>query len=176
MFYMFGNCPAMMEPPSVGNWNTSAVTNMGSVFSRCSSMTVPPTVGSWNTSNVTDMSWMFSDCSAMTEQPAVNNWNTSAVTNMDSMFNGCSKMPLLDINKWNFLKVTSKSNYLGLQDCPALKELKVPAGAKIAGLSEHAAQGEYVATWGNEEREIIGLTAASMIATINAGNGAGTWK
>lgn len=65
---------------------------------------------------------------------------------MDSMFNGCSKMPSLDISKWDFSKVTSGPNYLGLQDCSALKELRVPAEAKIAELSEHTAQGEYAAT------------------------------
>ena len=175
MSAMFQSCNAMTEPPAVGNWNTSAVTNMSFMFSGCWAMTEPPAVGSWSTGSVTGMNSMFQSCSSMTESPSVGNWNTSAVTNMASMFLDCSKMMSLDMSGWAFSKVTSSSNYLGLQNCSVLKELKVPASAKIAGLPEHSAQGDYLATWGNADRGITGSTAANLMSVVNAGNGAGTW-
>jgi surface protein len=175
MYRMFAGCSTMTEPPAVGSWDTSAVTSMGSMFYGCSTMTVPPAVGSWNTSAVTNMSSMFERCSAITEPPAVDNWNTSKVTNMSGMFDYCTKMTSLDVSSWDFSKVTSWFNRLGLQACSALRELKVPAGAKIMGLSEHRAQGEYASTWGNAERGITGSTASNLVSTVNAGNGAGTW-
>ena len=172
---MFSGCSKMTVPPVVGGWNTNAVTNIGYMFSGCSAMTVPPAVGSWNTSVVTAMGNMFYNCKAMTEPPAVGSWNTSAATYMGSMFNGCSKMTSLDVSGWDFSKVTNSAYYLGLQNCSALRELKVPAGAKITGLPEHSAQGAYLATWGNADRGVTGSTAANMVTTINAGNGVGTW-
>jgi hypothetical protein len=84
-------------------------------------------------------------------------------------------MTTLDVSGWDFSKVTSESNYLGLQNCSALRELKVPAVAKIAGLPEHRAQGDYAATWGNVDRDVTGVTAAALMQAVNAGNGAGTW-
>ena len=175
MYTMFSGCSAMTTPPAVGGWNTSKVTELSYMFSDCSAMTMPPAVGDWDTSVVTDMREMFSGCSAMAESPSVGNWNTSVVTNMSNMFNSCSKIVSLDVSGWNFSNVTSESNYLGLQNCSALKELKVPAGAKITGLPEHSAQGDYAETWGNADRGITGSTAANLVTTVNAGNGAGTW-
>jgi surface protein len=172
----FAGCQSMTEPPAVGSWSTGAVTTMYGMFYNCSKMTEPPAVGSWNTGRVTNMYKMFSGCSAMTEPPSVGSWNTGAVTDMGVMFDGCSKMTSLDVSRWDFSKVASESDYLGLQNCSALRELKVPSGAKVAGLPEHAAQGEYAATWGNAERSITGSTAANLVSTVNAGNGAGTWK
>lgn len=175
MYGMFQNCKKLAEPPSVGSWDTSAVTSMIYMFRGCTAMTEPPSVGSWNTSKVTSMYRMFQGCSKMTEPPAVGGWHTSVVTDMDSMFSSCSKMTSLDVSGWDFSKVTSESNYLGLQNCSALKELKVPAGAKITGLPEHSAQGDYGTTWGNADRGITGSTAANLMSVVNAGNGAGTW-
>ena len=175
MSSMFAKCLSMTEPPAVGSWDTSAVTGMGNMFQNCSSITEPPAVGHWNTSAVTIMYYMFHNCSSMIEPPAVSKWNTSAVTRMGSMFMDCSAMSSLDVSGWDFSKVASESDYLGLQNCLALRELKVPAGAKITSLPEHSAQDSYYATWGNIERGITGSTAADLVTTVNAGNGAGTW-
>ena len=79
----------------------------------------------------------------MTGSPSVGNWDTSAVTTMSYMFNGCSKMTSLDVSSWDFSKVTIEPNYLGLQNCSALMELKVPAGAKIKGMPEPSTQDGY---------------------------------
>jgi len=84
---------------NIGNWNTSKVTNMSSMFNRqplfnqdISTKTV--TVGAstytaWDTLNVTAMNSMFfisSDANGSFNQN-IGNWNTSKVTNMSSMFN-----------------------------------------------------------------------------------------
>lgn len=173
---MFVNCPNMVEPPAVDNWDTSKVTNMSAMFDYCMSMAKPPSVGNWDTSKVTDMSAMFDSCSELVEPPAVSSWNTSAVTDMQLMFGNCMSMVSLDVSGWDFSNITDSWNYLGLDGCTELKKLTVPAGAKIDCLPEHEAQGSYLATWKNADRRITGSTADSLMSTINAGNGAGTWK
>ena len=172
---VFAGCNSITEPPAVGNWDTSNATNMSGIFSGCSAMAGTPAVGSWSTSEATNMSSMFYSCSKMAEPPAVGNWDTSKTTDMRYMFNNCYKMSSLDISSWDFSNITSSSNYLGLGSCLELKELKIPAGAKITSLSEHRAQDKYLATWGNAGQGVTGLTAAELVSAVNAGNGVGTW-
>jgi hypothetical protein len=71
-----------------GPANTSAVTNMASMFSDCIAFnqTLPAV---FDTSAVTDMSYMFSGCTAYNQSlPA--SFNTEACENMSGMFSGCT--------------------------------------------------------------------------------------
>ena len=72
------------------NLNTSAVTDMSSMFYNCSGLKALK-LSKFNTSSVTDMSYMFYNCSRLTELN-VSNFNTSAATDMRKMFSGCSSL------------------------------------------------------------------------------------
>ena len=84
----------------IGNWNTSQVTLMNSMFNEqvefsqdlsTKIVTVNGvTYTAWNTANVLNMSFMFSGTTALGGLGKFNgnicNWNTSQVTNMSRMF------------------------------------------------------------------------------------------
>ena len=83
----------------IGNWNTSKVTNMASLFSRQPNFnhdisTKVVTVGgstyvAWDTSNVTTMQFMFNNLNVDGSfNQNIGNWNTSKVTTMLQMFTG----------------------------------------------------------------------------------------
>lgn len=99
--------------------DTSAVTNMGSMFSSCNALTTLD-VSNWNTSAVTNMSNMFSGCRAITSLD-VSNWNTSAVTYMGMMFYSCQALTSLDLSNWDTSKVTNMGSMFG--NCRALTSL-----------------------------------------------------
>ncbi len=72
------------------NLNTSAVTDMSSMFYGCSDLK-ELNLSSFNTSAVMDMSFMFNSCSSLTELN-LSSFNTSEVTKMGSMFAWCSNL------------------------------------------------------------------------------------
>jgi surface protein len=84
MYCMFYGCSSFNQ--SVSNFDTSQVTNMGYMFFGCSSFN--QSVSNFDTSQVTDMRYMFFGCSSFNQ--SVSNFDTSQVTNMDHMFYGCS--------------------------------------------------------------------------------------
>ena len=89
------------------DFDTSAVTSMGSMFSSCSNLTTLD-LSSFNTSAVTDMSNMFYVCTKLTTLD-LSSFNTSAVTSMGSMFFGCTKLTTLDLSSFNTSAVTDMS-------------------------------------------------------------------
>ena len=96
-------------------WDTSAVTNMSSMFTSCTNLKEIPLL---NTSNVTTMYGIFSGCTNLTTIPLL---DTSKVTNTTSMFARCTNLttiPLLDISK-----VTETSSMFS--DCTNLEEVPV---------------------------------------------------
>ena len=60
------------------NFNTSNVTNMGSMFRDCSSLTSLD-LSNFNTSNVTNMEYMFSECYKLTTTINILNANTTYI-------------------------------------------------------------------------------------------------
>ena len=70
----------------IDQWNTSQVTNMGSMFAFASSFNQPITM---DTSEVTNMRCMFMNASSF-NQPIT--MDTSKVTNMFGMFEGADAM------------------------------------------------------------------------------------
>ena len=76
-----------------GMFDTSNITDMGSMFSNCANLKTIPLL---DTSNVTNMGYMFNLCTSLTTIPLL---DTSNVTNMKSMFYNCPNLktiPLLD--------------------------------------------------------------------------------
>ncbi len=89
---MFESAIAFNQP--IGNWNTTAVTNMGSMFWGASAFNQP--IGNWNISAVTNMGAMFSFASAFNQNLCL--WGSSMkmdVTSVSGMFdqaNSCSNL------------------------------------------------------------------------------------
>ena len=117
---MFSGCSSLMSL-NLSNFNTSAVTNMSEMFYGCSGLK-ELNVSNFNTSAVTDMSAMFFRCSSLKELN-VSNFNTSAVKDMSGMFSGCSGLKELNVSNFNTSKVTSMNGMFS--GCPGLKELNV---------------------------------------------------
>ena len=87
---------------SVGDLDTSQVTNMQRMFQQASSFNQD--IGGWDTSQVTNMSGMFIQASAFNQD--IGNWDTSQVTNMSIMFSGASSFNQ-DIGGWDTSQVTN---------------------------------------------------------------------
>ena len=87
------------------DFDTSAVTNMSSMFSNCSNLSTLD-LSNFNTSAVTNMSYMFSSCINLSTMD-LSNFDTSAVTNMSSMFSNCSNLSTLDLSNFNTSAVTN---------------------------------------------------------------------
>ena len=100
-------------------FNTSNVTNMGSMFRDCSSL-ANLDLSSFNTSNVTNMLYMFYNCSSLTSLD-LSIFNTSKVTDMSEMFDGCSSLTSLDLSSFNTSNVTDMSGMFS--GCSSLTSL-----------------------------------------------------
>ena len=96
---MFGGCAVFNG--AIGNWNTSAVTNMSVMFYLASAFNQD--IGAWNTSSVTNMSYMFYAATAFNQN--IGSWNTSSVTNMGAMFVAATAFNQ-DISSWDTSNVT----------------------------------------------------------------------
>jgi surface protein len=119
-FMLFGSTPRAIGTfnQNIGNWNTSKVTVINSIFNRqplfnqdISTKTV--TVGAntytaWDTLNATNMSSMFfipnGDTGSFNQN--INNWNTIKVTNMTDLFSNQKAFNQL-IDNWNVSLVTA---------------------------------------------------------------------
>ena len=77
LYYMFGSGTSLTNINRIGEWNTSAITNMNAMFQFCSSINF--NIGTWDVGNVTDFT-NFMD-SATT---------TFSTTNLDAIYNGWS--------------------------------------------------------------------------------------
>ena len=92
-------------------------------FTYCSSLT-PLDLSSFDTSAVTNMDSMFRGCSGLTSLD-LSSFNTSAVTNMYAMFNGCSGLTSLDISNFDTSAVTNMNLVQHMfYNCTALKNIK----------------------------------------------------
>ena len=105
----------------LSSFDTSKVTHMGYMFNNCSSLT-SLNVSNFNTSNVTYMFQMFYSCSSLTSLN-VSNFNTSNVTIMSSMFLSCSKLTSLNLSNFDTSKVTHMSRMF--EGCSSLTSLNV---------------------------------------------------
>ena len=104
----------------LSNFDTSAVTNMTSMFSGCSGLTSLD-LSNFDTSAVTSMNSMFNGCTSLTSLD-LSNFDTSAVTSMYSMFQNCTALTSLDLSNFDTSAVTSMGNMFN--GCTALKNIK----------------------------------------------------
>ena len=85
------------------DFDTSAVTDMSSMFYGCNLSTLD--LSSFNTSSVTNMGGMFYGCSLSTLD--LSSFDTSAVTNMNEMFRYCNRLTTLDLSSFDTSAVTN---------------------------------------------------------------------
>ncbi len=93
------------------DFDTSAVTNMSSMFESCTYLSTLD-LSSFNTSSVTDMNRMFLHCNNLTTLD-LSSFNTSAVTDMNSMFSSCNNLTTLDLSSFNTSSVTDMGYMFG---------------------------------------------------------------
>ncbi len=86
--------------PNLNMIDTSAITDMSSLFSRDS--TFNGDITQWNTSNVTNMGAMFSNATKFNQD--IGDWDVGKVTNMSSMFDGATIFNQ-DIGNWDVSSV-----------------------------------------------------------------------
>lgn len=118
--YMFYGCSSLTSLSGMGDWNTSSITNMSSMFASCSSL-ISLDVANWDISSVTNLSWMFCDCRSANWSD-LSSWDTSNVMDMTGVFSGClNRTSLDDLSDWDTSKVMDMS-YM-FQNCAALISL-----------------------------------------------------
>ena len=100
-FMFFSNASLVDNGGMMNSWNTSSVTNMGSMFHSASVFNQP--IGAWNTANVTNISSMFQYALAF-NQP-IGSWNTEKVTNLYGVFFSAHAFNQ-PIGSWNTTNVT----------------------------------------------------------------------
>ena len=106
MSSMFYNC--VLTTLDLSSFDTSAVTDMSRMFGQCNKLTTLD-LSNFNTSLVTDMSGMFANCRNLTMLD-LSSFGTSAVTNMRAMFFYCSNLTTLDLSSFDTSAVTNMSN------------------------------------------------------------------
>ena len=130
MHSMFYGCQKLTTL-NLSSWHTSKVTNMTNLFSNCTALT-SLNLNGWNTSSVTSMESMFNTCESLTSLD-LSGLDTSSVTNMATLFTRCSKLTSLNLNSWDTSSVTSMRAMFQL--CKALISLDV-SGWNISSVTD----------------------------------------
>ena len=120
----------MVESIDLGNFDTSATTDMSVMFYNCGKLASLDLSG-LNTSNVTDMERMFYDCKKLTSLN-LSGFDTSKVTDMSQMFRECSSLASLDVSRFDTSNVTNMSTMF--YDCDDLTSLDV-SGFKTSNVT-----------------------------------------
>ena len=105
---MFRSCAILNGPSNIGDWDTSAATNMSGMFFGAVSFNQD--IGNWVTNLVEDMSFMFAGATAFNQD--IGNWDTISATNFESMFRG-AKAFNHDIGNWDTSNVINMSGMFG---------------------------------------------------------------
>jgi surface protein len=77
LFYMFGGCTSLTNINRIGEWDTSASTNMTAMFQFCTLINF--NIGTWDVGNVTDFTDFMADATT-----------TFSTTNLNAIYNGWS--------------------------------------------------------------------------------------
>jgi len=120
-FYGMSSCTSM----DLANLDTSAVTDMGSMFEGCSALTSLDLSG-FDTSNATTMSNMFNDCRSLTSLD-LSSFNTAAVTDMRSMFQECPSLTDLDLSSFDTSSASVGGMAFMFYGCSSLSRIALGA-------------------------------------------------
>lgn len=99
--------------------DTSAITDMSSMFSSCQNLISLDLTG-LDTSSVTTMEYMFHYCDSLKSLDLLE-LNTSAVTTMEKMFYNCRSLTSLNLTNFNTSSLTKM--YGMFSECQSLKSL-----------------------------------------------------
>ena len=101
--FMFFGCSSLQGNSSINSWDTSTVSDMGSLFGQAAVFNQP--LGNWDTSGVTEMDGMFAGATAFNQD--ISSWNTQNLVQIVNMFNNAQSFNQ-NIGNWN---VTSVQNF-----------------------------------------------------------------
>ena len=109
MFLAFYDRPSFNE--DIGAWDTSNVTNMGSMFvtSGAEGSDFNQDISGWDVSSVTNMSGMFSKANNF-NQP-IGNWTTTSLENVIQMFFNTDSFNQ-DLSNWDVSNLTNAGTFL----------------------------------------------------------------
>ncbi|NUG39617.1 BspA family leucine-rich repeat surface protein [Lactobacillus mellis] len=118
--YMFDDCK-QLKSLDVSNWNVGKVQNFLRMFAGCTVLKSITGLNNWDTTAATDMSSMFAYDRSLTELN-LSNFDTSNVTTFTSMFNSCDKLDsITGLSQWNTEDATDMSSMFAYDF--SLKEL-----------------------------------------------------
>ena len=119
----FSECSNLSTIEGLENLNTSAVTDMSSMFNKCSKLTKLD-LSNFDTHNVTDISSMFRECSSLTTID-LSSFDTQNVTKMGQLFYNCSSLTSIDLSSFDTHNVTDMSSMF--MECSSLTTLNLSA-------------------------------------------------
>lgn len=100
----FFGCTSLTSIPTISEWDTSQVTDLGSLFH---STPFTGDLSTWDTSSATSMAGMFASTTAFNGE--ISAWDTAHVTTMAAMFAGAQAFSG-DLSEWDTSSVTDMSN------------------------------------------------------------------
>ena len=118
---IFNKCSQLKEIKGINKFITNKVINMKAMFQSCKVLEYLD-LSNFNTENVTDMGWMFNECHKLKEIKGINNFITNKVKNMTTMFQQCNELEYLDLSNFNTENVTNMEAMFN--KCCKLKEIK----------------------------------------------------
>ena len=118
---MLSYCTKLKEL-NLSDFNTSAVTDMGNMFQGSSSLEHINLGGVFSTKNVTALYGMFAGCSSLTSLD-LKNFDTSKCENMVRMFRDCYSLTELDLSNFNTFSVTNMEGMF--ENCWGLTSLNI---------------------------------------------------
>eukprot|EP01122_Echinamoeba_exundans_P010155 TRINITY_DN3731_c0_g1_i1.p1 TRINITY_DN3731_c0_g1~~TRINITY_DN3731_c0_g1_i1.p1 ORF type:complete len:332 (+),score=54.55 TRINITY_DN3731_c0_g1_i1:172-1167(+) len=131
--------------PSIGDWDTSNITDMDSLFICAEKFNQP--LSRWTVSRVTSMKSMF--CGATSFNQPIESWNVSNVVSMDSMFRQASNFNQ-PIGSWQVsnVKTIFMLFHLAIQFNQPLDTWDVSSVSDMSGMFLHArAFNQPISSW-----------------------------
>ena len=95
---MFNGC-STLTTLDVSNFDTSNVVYTGGMFAGCSGLTTLD-LSSFDTANVSDANNMFVDCTGL-QSIDLSSFDTSSIGNMTEMFENCTSLKTLDLSSFD---------------------------------------------------------------------------
>lgn len=128
---LFRECSSLTTVTFPNTWDTSKVYNFGYMFLNCAKLQ-SVNLTYFNTTALTDMYSMFSGCSSLTSLTFPNTFALNGKTvAMSGIFNGCSKLTSLDLSNWGSITTTSSFDNM-FKDCSSLTTLTLPTAINFA--------------------------------------------
>ena len=161
---MFYNCSSL-ESLDLSGFRTFHVKTMESMFYNCSSLESLD-LKVFRTDNVVTMKQMFRGCTNLSYLNVP--FHTSNVSNMDEMFCECSKLDSLDLSSFSMANIGINTDCM-IYKCKGLKLLKVSSG--MGKLSDNACKDV-----GTESNPCVFDAPSSFLYGFDPRNGNFKWK